>query len=65
MNRDEIEGKWKQMTGSIQQKWGELTGDEIAEIDGNLDRLEGLVQERYGKSRAEAHQAVEEWLAEA
>lgn len=64
MNRDEIKGKWKQLTGSVLQKWGKLTGDEVAEIQGDLDRLEGLIQARYGKSKAEARDAINAWLSD-
>jgi uncharacterized protein YjbJ (UPF0337 family) len=27
MNWDQIEGKWKQFTGSARQRWGKLTDD--------------------------------------
>jgi uncharacterized protein YjbJ (UPF0337 family) len=28
MNWDQIEGKWKQFTGSARQRWGKLTDDD-------------------------------------
>ena len=62
MNNDQIEGKWKQFTGQAKAKWGELTDDEIAEAEGNQERLEGLIQERYGKSKEEARQEVNDFF---
>lgn len=61
MNWDTIEGKWKQMKGSVQSKWGELTDDEIDQIDGNRERLEGKIQEKYGVSKEEAKKQVDHW----
>lgn len=62
MNWDQIEGKWKQMTGSIQEKWGEISSDEMDEIGGRREVLEGKIQEKYGIEKAEAKRQVEEWL---
>ncbi|GAB5493973.1 MAG: CsbD family protein [Phototrophicaceae bacterium] len=62
MNKDQLQGKWKQFKGSVQERWGELTGDEIDEINGDATQLEGKIQERYGKSKEEAKKDVNEWL---
>ena len=53
MNWDVVQGKWKQVKGSVQEKWGELTNDELDQIDGNKDRLAGKLQEKYGWSKDE------------
>jgi uncharacterized protein YjbJ (UPF0337 family) len=63
MNWDQIEGKWTQMKGKAREKWGELTDDELAEAKGEREQLVGLVQEKYGKARAEAEKEVDEWRA--
>lgn len=63
MNWDQIEGRWKQLYGSIQSEWGELTNDDLDEIEGDRTRLEGKIQMRYGKSKEEAREAVDDWLA--
>ncbi|WP_112323561.1 CsbD family protein [Oceanibium sediminis] len=62
MNTDELKGKWNQLKGSAKQKWGELTNDELDQIEGNQDKLVGRIQERYGKAREEAEREVKEWL---
>jgi uncharacterized protein YjbJ (UPF0337 family) len=61
MNTDIIEGKWKQLKGAVQHEWGDLTNDEVDQVDGDMERLSGLIQERYGKSRQEAEKAIEDW----
>ncbi|MCZ4353955.1 CsbD family protein [Roseovarius aestuarii] len=63
MNWDQVEGKWKQMKGKAQAHWGELTDDELDKAAGNRERLEGLIQERYGKGKEEARNEVDDWLS--
>ena len=41
MNWDRIEGNWKQMTGKLKEKWGKLTDDDLTQINGNREQLEG------------------------
>ena len=62
MNWDQTEGKWKQLKGSVKEKWGKLTDDDLTMIAGNRDKLVGRVQERYGIAREEAQRRADEWL---
>jgi len=59
---DQIKGKWKQSVGSAKVAWGKLTDDEILQSEGHLDKLAGLVQERYAISREQAAKEVKEFL---
>ncbi|HMD96654.1 MAG TPA: CsbD family protein [Terriglobia bacterium] len=61
MNWDQIQGKWTQMKGSIRQKWGKLTDDDLAVIAGSKDKLVGKLQERYGLKKEEAQAQFDEW----
>lgn len=61
MNWDEIKGNWKQFTGEVKAKWGELTDDEITEAEGDRDVLVGKIQERYGIAKEEAERQVDEF----
>jgi uncharacterized protein YjbJ (UPF0337 family) len=49
-----LKAKWKQAKGSIKQKWGRLTDDDLEFIAGKRDELIGKVQERYGITMEEA-----------
>jgi uncharacterized protein YjbJ (UPF0337 family) len=62
MNRDVLEGKWKQLKGEARRQWGKLTDDELDMIAGDKDKLVGLVQERYGYAREKAAEDVDEFL---
>ena len=62
MNWDQTEGKWKQLKGSVKEKWGKLTDDDLTTINGNRDKFVGKVQERYGIAKEEAQRRADEWL---
>lgn len=61
MNKDRIKGQWKQLSGRIQAKWGDLTDDDLQVAEGDSHYLAGLVQERYGIAREEAERQVREF----
>jgi len=56
MNSDISEGKWREIKGSVKQKWGKLTDDDLLEVEGQLDKFCGTMQKRYGMSREDAEQ---------
>ena len=62
MNTDVLAGKWKQLKGEVKRQWGKLTDDELDQVEGNRDKLVGLVQERYGYARDQASREVDEFL---
>jgi uncharacterized protein YjbJ (UPF0337 family) len=62
MNDDIFKGKWKQLRGQVQQKWGDLTNDDLDRIQGAQTEFEGLLQERYGYTKERARQEVNDFL---
>lgn len=62
MNNDQMAGKWKQMKGEAKILWGKLTSDELDQIEGQRDKLSGLVQERYGRTKEEAETEVNKFF---
>jgi uncharacterized protein YjbJ (UPF0337 family) len=61
MNWDQVKGKWHEVKGSIRARWGELTDDEIEELDGNREKMVGKIQQKYGVAKEEAEKQVDEW----
>jgi len=61
MNRDQLQGNWKQMSGKIKEKWGKLTDNDLQTINGQTEQLVGKIQERYGIAREEAEKQVKEF----
>lgn len=61
MNWDRIEGNWKQFTGKAKEKWGHLTDDDLTQINGRREQLEGVLQQRYGYAKDKAKEEVDRW----
>ena len=57
MNKDILEGKWKQIRGEAKAWWGKLTDDDLDRANGKFDVLAGLLQEKYGYTRQRAELA--------
>ena len=62
MDWNRIAGNWKQFSGSVKQKWGNLTDDDLDVINGRREQLEGKIQERYGVAKDQVRSDVDDWL---
>ncbi|PYX34855.1 MAG: CsbD family protein [Acidobacteria bacterium] len=62
MNSDEMKGKWKQLKGSVRERWGKLTDDDVDIINGQNEQLVGKIQEKYGIAKDEAQRQVDDWM---
>jgi len=61
MNKDVISGKWTQIKGKAQAKWGDLTDDVFDVAQGDSKYLAGKLQEQYGWERERAEQEVSDF----
>ena len=61
MNEPWLEGKWKEIKGKLREEWGELTDDDLDRAAGKRDQLIGVIQQRYGKARAEVEEQLAAW----
>lgn len=61
MNWDQIAGNWKMIKGRVQQKWGDLTDDDLDMINGRRNELIGRLQVKYGMTKEEAERAADAW----
>lgn len=62
MNKDILQGNWKQFRGEVQKQWGKLTNDDLDVIEGEYDKLLGRIQERYGYTREHAENEVKDYF---
>ncbi len=60
MNRDELDGKVKQVKGKVKQGIGDLTDDEQLRDEGVEDEAEGELQEGFGTVRRKVGEAVKD-----
>ena len=61
MNRDTIQGNWRELKGKVKAQWGKLTDDQVDQINGNAEVLSGHLQKAYGLSRDEAEKNIDDW----
>lgn len=64
MNKDIIEGQWKQMKGEAKAWWGKLTDDDLERAAGKFEVLAGILQEKYGYSREQAADEIDKRVTE-
>ena len=62
INSDVLKGKWQQLKGEARIQWGRLTDDDLDQVQGNIQKLAGKLQERYGYERAEADREVDDFV---
>jgi uncharacterized protein YjbJ (UPF0337 family) len=59
MNKDILEGKWKQIRGEAKAWWGKLNDNDLDRAAGKFDVLVGVLQEKYGYTRQQAAEEVD------
>jgi uncharacterized protein YjbJ (UPF0337 family) len=57
-NKDEVEGKWEQVKGTVKDKVGEITGNKDLEAEGEVQNAEGEGQESWGKAKRKVGDAI-------
>ncbi len=62
MDTNILKGKWHQVKGAVKVRWGKLTDDDLTQVEGQAEKLVGIIQERYGYDRQRAHDEVNQFL---
>ncbi len=62
MNPQILKGRWNQLRGEIRVRWGKLTDDDLAQIEGQAEKLIGKLQERYGYKHEQAEKELNDFL---
>jgi uncharacterized protein YjbJ (UPF0337 family) len=58
MNKDQVEGKVKDIGGRIERQVGEWTGDTKKQVQGTVKQVEGKVQNAWGNAKDASEQAA-------
>ena len=53
-------GHWDSLKGKIKEHWGQITDDELAEVEGQYDQLVGLIQQKTGEARQQIKNVIDE-----
>ncbi len=63
MNWTTMQGNWNEAKGKVKTKWGRLTDDDLTQVQGQKDRLVGVIQQKYGIAREKAEEQLEEFMS--
>lgn len=56
--KQQISGEWNSIQGAVKEKYGQITDDELREVEGEKEQLIGLIQQKVGAARAEVESFV-------
>ena len=62
MNSDQFKGAWKEFKGEAQRRWGQLTDDDLLQIEGDYDKFLGAIQKRYGDQKEKVKKWADQWV---
>ncbi len=62
VSKDILHGKWHELRGRVRQQWGKITEDDLGQLSGKTEELAGVLQQRYGYSKAQAKIEINKWL---
>jgi uncharacterized protein YjbJ (UPF0337 family) len=62
MYEDVLKGKWMEIKGGIKEKWGKLTDDDLTQVEGQAEKLLGLLQKKYGYTKEKAEQEYNDFI---
>jgi uncharacterized protein YjbJ (UPF0337 family) len=56
---DIIQGNWNEIKGKLKEEYGELTDDDLAIQEGQIDQLLGMIQKKTGESKEKIKQFID------
>lgn len=62
MNEDILKGKWKTLKGEAKIWWGHTSGDPLTELEGNIDKISGWLQEQKGMTKEAAEKEMKKLI---
>ncbi|MCO8124904.1 CsbD family protein [Stieleria sp. TO1_6] len=65
VTKQEVSGKWDAIVGSVKQKYGQITDMDLKRVEGDLNKLAGLIQQKTGQSREQIEAYFDECCASA
>jgi len=62
MNKDHFKGYWTQFKGELKKQWGKFTDDDLMQIEGDYDKFNGKLQERYADRKDDVSRWADKWF---
>jgi uncharacterized protein YjbJ (UPF0337 family) len=57
-----VSNRWGELRGDVQRQWDRLTTTDLDHVQGELDQLVHLIEQKYGYSYKTARRQVEKFL---
>lgn len=64
VNAQTLEGHWNEIRGAVLEEWGQITDDDLKKVQGNAERLVGVIQQKAGVSRQKVETFLENAIEE-
>ncbi|MGZ3787842.1 MAG: CsbD family protein [Bacteriovorax sp.] len=58
INENTTKGKWREIKGDVQKAWGKLTDDDLDKSEGDMKKIAGIIQQRYGETQKGASEKL-------
>ncbi|MBX9805862.1 MAG: CsbD family protein [Alphaproteobacteria bacterium] len=62
VNEDILQGRWDEIKGKMKKQWGKITDDDLLKVEGSLQELHGILQQKYGYDKDKAEKEVKKFL---
>ena len=59
MTKLQFKGSWNEVKGKLEQKYGQLTDDDLAFAEGKDDELLGRLEQKLGKTKEALRMEIE------
>lgn len=56
---DQVKGNWMQFKGRLKEKWGDLTDDDLDRVEGQRERLAGVIAEKVGEEKMQINRELD------
>lgn len=60
VNQEVLRGNWNSIVGMVKEKFGQITGDDLSKVDGNIEQFVGLLQRKTGQTKQQVEAFLEE-----
>lgn len=58
--KDKLSGNWNVVKGKLKEKYGQLSDDDLAYVEGQEDQLIGVLQQKLGKTKEEITKEIDQ-----
>lgn len=64
LTQQELQGNWKEIKGRVQEKWGQLTDEDLTRAKGSVNQFVGVIQQITGDATEDVERYLDEIMHE-